>query len=369
MSTGGIDMCKNSILEVNLSNFKDNYFELKKLLKDGTEIMPILKDNAYKTYINTKIDLLNELDIKIIGIAKVNEGINMRKLGFDREILILNQPLDSQIPEIAEYNLTIGCGDIEYISKLRNYPSDFNVHIEVGTGMGRTGVHPSKIMDYIAEVKKSSNITITGIYTHFSCSDSDREYTQWQISLFNEAVNIVKNEFPSIKYIHACNSAGILNFPEAHFNLVRPGLLLYGYYPAKNLKDKIHLKPVVKLKSKISFLKEVPEGVNISYGKTFTTKRPSKIATVSIGYSDGVRRSLSNTGKVVINGKLVDIVGTVCMDCFMADVTDIDAKINDDVFIWDNESMTVDEVAKTCDTISYEILTGVSEGVCREFIY
>lgn len=360
-------MNPNCILEVSLDNFKHNYFEIKKVLNESTEIMPILKDNAYGTYINEQINLLNELDIKIIGLAKVSEGIRMRELGFNNEIFILNQPLENEIPEICKYNLTIGCGSIDFLSKLRNYPANFNIHIEIGTGMGRTGIHPSKVSTYIEEVKKSNNIFVTGIYTHFSCSDCDADYTKKQIASFNFALDIAQKEISTLKYIHTCNSAGIINFPEAHFNLVRPGLMLYGYYPIDNLKEKINLKPTCKLKAKVSFLKEVPKGTAIGYGKTFITNRDSKIATITAGYADGIRRSLSNKGHVVINNKTAPIIGTVCMDSFMVDVTDIDVMVNDDVYIFDNENITVDDIAKICATINYEILTSIANGVSREY--
>lgn len=362
-------MNNNSILEVNLTNFKHNYNEIKTLLNEKTEIMPIFKDNAYKTYINTQIPLLNELNINIIGVSKVSEGIAMRELGFNKEIFILNQPFENEIDKIAKYNFTIGCGSIEYVKKLKEFPDNFNVHIEVCTGMGRTGILPSNLFEYIDELKQSSNINVSGIYTHFACSDSDEEYTKKQLSLFNTSLNTTKEKFPTLKYIHSCNSAGIINFPNAHFNLVRPGLMLYGHYPADKLNSKINLKPVTKLKSKISFLKEVPANTCISYGKTFITNKPSKIATVAIGYANGIRRCLSNKGNVVINGQIVPIIGTICMDCFMVDVTDIDAKINDDVYIWDNENITIDEIAKIYDTINYEVLTSISDNIYREFIY
>ena len=362
-------MNKNSILEVNLSNFKHNYSEIKKLLNEKTEIMPIFKDNAYKTYINSQISLLDELNINIIGVSKVCEGITMRELGFNKEIFILNQPFENEIDKIARYNLTIGCGSIKYVKKLKEFPYNFNVHIEVCTGMGRTGILPSNLFEYINELKQSSNINVTGIYTHFACSDSDEEYTKKQLTIFNDSLNNIKKDFSTLKYIHACNSAGIINFPDAHFNLVRPGLMLYGHYPTDKSTSKTNLKPVTKLKSKISFLKEVPTNTCISYGKTFITKRPSKIATVAIGYADGIRRCLSNKGNVVINGQIVPIIGTVCMDCFMVDVTDIDVKVNDDVYIWDNENITIDEIAKIYDTINYEVLTSISDNIYRKFIY
>ena len=360
-------MNKNSTLEISLDNFRYNYNEIKKLLNKNVTIMPILKDNAYKTYINTRLNILKELDVKVIGLAKVCEGKSMRELGFAEEIFILNQPLEDDITDIAKYNLTVGCSSISFLNKLSLFPSNFNIHIEIGTGMGRTGIHPDRILDFINEVKKHSNITVTGIYTHFSCSDSDEEYTNKQIASFNKAVAIAKEKLSTLKYIHACNSAGILNFKNAHFNMVRAGILLYGHYPNDNLKEKINLKPVSKLKAKVSFLKEVPSGTNISYGKTFTTNRPSKIATVTIGYADGVRRSLSNLGKVVINGKLAPIVGTVCMDSLMVDVTDVEAKINDDVFIWDNKNITVEDIASIYNTINYEVLAEISNDVYREF--
>lgn len=361
-------MNNNTTLEVNLKNFEHNYNEIKAYLPQGTEIMPILKDNAYGTYINTKIDLLNKLNIKIIGVANVDEGIKMRELGLKKEILILNQPFLSEIDEIAQNDLITGCSSIEFLQELKKHNAHFNIHIEIDTGMGRTGIAPQKISEYIKEIKSSSNITISGIYTHFACSDSSKKYTQNQISQFNAVVKTAKQEFPTIKYIHASNSAGILNYPQTYCNTVRPGIILYGHFPANRLEKKLNLKPVTKLKSKISYLKEVPKGTSISYGKTYTTKHPTKIATIPIGYSSGVRRSLSNKANIVINGKTAPIIGTICMDALMADVTNIESKINDEIFIWDNEIITLEAVAKNCKTITYEILTGIPEKIKREFI-
>ncbi len=363
-----IKMNKNTTLEISLSNFKDNYYEIKKKIASTAEIIPILKDNAYGTYINTQIKLLNDLNIKIIGVANVTEGVEMRKLGFNKEILILNQPFSNEIEEIAKYTLTVGCGSLEFVKELIKNNEKFKIHIEICTGMGRTGIKPQEITEYIKLIKNCENITVSGIYTHFSCSDSDKLYTEQQIKLFNNILGEVKKEFPTLEYIHACNSAGILNFPEAHFNAVRPGLLLYGYYPSNDLKNKINIKPIAKLKAKISFLKEVPANTSISYGRTFITKHPSKIATVSIGYSSGVNRALSNKSNVVVNGKIAPIIGNICMDSLMVDVTGIDVKVNDDVYIWDNELVTIDDLAKICGTINYEILTRIPEKVHRNFI-
>lgn len=234
--------------------------------------------------------------------------------------------------------------------------------------MGRTGINPKRTFEFLQEAKKYPNVMIEGVYTHFACSDTDEEYTKKQIASFNVAIDVIKRNNVNLKYIHCCNSAGIINYKEAHFNMVRPGIILYGYYPTSELCGKVELKPALKLKTRISFLKEVEEGTSISYGRTFTTKRRSKIATVELGYADGIRRCMSNKGKVVINGKVFPIVGTVCMDSFMVDVTDLeDVKVGDEVYIWDNENITVEDIANIYGTINYEVISTISDRVVREY--
>lgn len=356
-------------LEVNLDNIFHNINEIRKIVGPNVNIMPIIKDNAYGTYLNTRIKDLENNGINIVGVAIVDEGIKLRELGYNGDILILNQPMETEIEAASKYNLIMGVGSIDFLHALGKHKHEFKIHMEIGTGMGRTGIRPSKAEEYIETSKQYPNIIIDGIYTHFSCSDCDEEYTKHQINSFNMALNVAKSNLHSLRYIHCCNSAGIIDFKEAHYNLVRPGLILYGYYPVDYLKDRINLKPSIKLKSKISFLKTVPDGTSISYGRTFITKRESKIATVPLGYADGLRRCLSNKGKVVINGKIAPIIGTVCMDCFMVDVTDLDnVNIYDDVYIWDNENIHVEDIAKIYGTINYEVISTLSARIRREFV-
>ena len=356
-------------LEVDTKKIINNIESIKKFVGSNVEVMPIIKDKAYGTGINEQLEVFEKTGTKIVGVAIVDEGIALREAGYNKEIFILNQPFEEEIPAIAKYGLTIGVGSIEFLHKLGEYNYKFNIHIEIGSGMGRTGIRPSRVEEYLEELKKYPNIKIEGIYTHFSCSDCDEKYTKAQISSFNQAVEQVKKQISDLKYIHCCNSAGILNFPEAHFNLVRPGILIYGYLPANGLKNKINLQPSIRLISKISFLKEVGEGTSISYGRRFITKRKTKVATVPLGYADGIRRALSNKGYVVIQGKKVPIIGAVCMDCFMVDVTDIeDVTVGNDVFIWDNEKITVEDIANIYDTISYEVISTISNRVIRKYI-
>lgn len=355
-------------LEVDTNKVINNILEIKKYVGNNVDIMPVIKDHAYGTYFEENLEIFKKTGIKIVAVAIVDEGIRLRELGYEGEIFVLNQPLKEELDSIAKYNLIVGIGSIEFLKEFCKRKDTFKIHIEIGTGMGRTGINPNRIHEYLNEAYKYPNIIIDGIYTHFSCSDCDADYTNAQINSFERALNVVKKEVPTLRYIHCCNSAGIIDFKNAHYNLVRPGIILHGLYPADYLKEKIALEPTTKLKSKISFIKEVEKNTSISYGRSYITNKKTKIATVPLGYADGIRRCMSNRGNVVINGKIVPIIGKVCMDCFMVDVTSLEnVKVGDDVFIWDNENITIDDVAKIYDTISYEVLVSLSSRIIREF--
>lgn len=355
-----------TVMEVNLENFKYNINAIKARLSDEVKIMPVIKANAYGTYINTRLDILNEFDI--VAVALVQEGVNLRQIGYEKEIFVLNQPSIDEMDDILDYHLTIGISSTDFVKVLGNKKKQVKVHIEIGTGMGRTGIHPDGTAEYIALIQNYDNIEIEGIYTHMSCADTNDEYTRKQIQSFEKAVKIAKDKVINLNYIHAAASNGIINFPEAHYNLVRPGIIMYGYESGEGILKKIDLKPVCKLKSKITFLKNVKSGTSIGYARSFITNKATTVATIPIGYADGLRRELSNGGNVWIKGKKVPIIGKVCMDGLMADVTELqDVKIGDDVWIWDNKNVTLEQVASRCDTINYEIISTISNRVPRIF--
>lgn len=359
-------------LYIDLSAIDFNLKSIKSKLSKNTDIMPVIKATAYGTGDIGLKDIFIKNNINIVAVALTEEGVNLRKNDFTMPIVILNQPLEEEISYIVKNNLTPGIAILDFAKKLnenaRQEKTIINVHVEIDTGMGRVGVNPKEAVDFIKELKKLSNINVEGIYTHFSSADSSKEYTDMQIGKFQFVVDELERENIKLKYVHACNSAGIMCYPEAHYNLVRPGISLYGYYPDEKIDRRIELKPSAKLKSKISFIKEVDEGTAISYTRKFVTKRKSIIATVPIGYADGIRRELTNKGKVYICGSFAPIVGTVCMDSFMVDVTDIpNAKIGDEVVIFDNENITLEEIAKQCNTINYEILSCISNRIPREY--
>ena len=360
-----LDITRPVFLEVNLKEFEYNINQIQNYVGKNVEIMPVIKANAYGTYINKRLEILNKFNI--VAVATVDEGVEIRNLGYEKEIFVLNQPFESEIEKIIKYNIVVGISSHDFALKLGETDENVTVHIEIGTGMGRTGIHPYKVEEYIKSMP--SNVKVEGIYTHFSSADIDEDYTKKQLTSFNIAVNKAKELLGEIKYIHSAASNAIINYPESHFNLVRPGIIIYGYPAADNTLDKINLKPIAKLKAKISYLKEVEEGTSIGYSRSFITKRKTKVATIPIGYADGFRRDFSNGWEVLINGKKVPIIGKICMDSFMADVTDLqNVKVGDEVIIWDNENIHLEDLAKKCYTINYEVLSTISSRVPRKFV-
>lgn len=363
---------RNSYLEINLDSIKYNLAEIKKLVGDKVLVMPVIKADGYGTGAKKLKEVLDKNDIKYVAVAIIDEAIELKMNDFKQDIVILNELLKDEVEDILKYDLIPSISVYDVAENLNNIAKKeskkIRIHIKVDTGMGRVGLRNDDVLEFVRKVSKLENIIIDGIFTHFSSADSSEEYTNKQINIFNEVIsNLEKNGF-DFKFKHIAASAGILNFEKSHFNMVRPGIINYGYYPSKNEKEKIKLKPSTKLISRVVFVKEVEKGTAISYSRTYVTNKKTKIATIPIGYADGIRRQMSNKGRVFINGKYANIIGNVCMDNFMVDVTGIDVKIGDQVVIWDNENITLDEVASICDTINYEILCGISKRIPRKYI-
>ena len=362
---GKMDITRPTYLEIDLNALEYNIKEIEKKVGKNVKLMPVIKANGYGTYINYRLDILNKFDI--VAVATVDEGVDIRNIGYQKEIFVLNQPYITEIPKIINYNLVVGVSSYDFIHELAKTKENITVHIEIGTGMGRTGVHPYKIEKFLDDL--TPNIKVEGLYTHFSSADIDKEYTLNQLSSFKVAVQKTEAKIGKLKYLHTAASNALINYPETHFNLVRPGIILYGYKGEEDTYEKIKLKPIAKLKSHITFLKVVEAGTSIGYGRSYITNKETKVATIPLGYADGFRRTFSNGWQVLINGKLVPIIGKICMDSFMVDVTNLnDVKIGDEVIIWDNLNITLDDLANKCDTINYEILCTISSRVPRKFI-
>ena len=268
-------------VDISVKNALYNISKIQEFVGENITIMPVIKASGYGTCINTRLDFLNNFEI--VAVAIVDEGILLRKLGYKKDIFILNQPDTEEIEKIIDNNLIVGISSDHFVDDLGKFEKTVKVHIEIGTGMGRTGVHPKRTEEYIDKIKKYPNIIIDGIYTHLSSADIDPEYTKKQLKSFDIAVEIAKSKVNTIRYIHSQASTGILNFNEKKYNLVRPGLIIYGYYPNDSFKGKIDLRPVItKFYSKITLLKEVPENFSIGYSRSFITKRKTKVATIPV---------------------------------------------------------------------------------------
>lgn len=352
-----------TIMEVNLDNFLYNVNKIKEYTSNKT-IIPVIKANAYGTYINERIDIVNIFDI--VAVARVSEGVSLRKNGYKKDILILNQPYYEEIEDIIKNNLTIGLSNYEFLELLIKNNKKVKIHLEIETGMNRTGINPKEIDIFIDKIKSSKNIIVEGVYTHLSSADYDINYTNKQLSIFKECIEILKQEF-NLKYIHSSASNGLLNFDDGVSNAIRPGIILYGYESFKGVYNIINLKPVCKLKTKIIFLKDVGKKESIGYSRKHKTTKKTRIATIPIGYADGLTRNFAKKGYVIVNNKKAKILGNICMDSSMIDVSDIDAKLNDDVYIWDNKNQSLDDIAKIMGTINYEVMCNISNRVIRVF--
>lgn len=346
---------------VDLKSIKENIINIRKYVGNNVEIMPVVKANGYGTHLNYCPDILNEFNY--VAVALLDEAIILRKNGYLNDIFIL-YPLSKDEIEIAiQENFIVNGSNIFEIKDTFEKP--IRVHVEIETGMGRVGVQEKNINEYIRKLNNNPNVLVDGIFTHLS-SSKNKEFSLKQINQFEEVVKVFSDHNINPKYKHICCSGGLVNYKDYIYNMIRVGLLIYGYYPNESIKGKIDLKPSMCLKTNISFLKKVDVGDTIGYNRNFVAKRKSLIATIPFGFADGLIGMETGLPCVIIRGQLAKIVG-ICMDNMMIDVTDIaEVKIGDEVYIWDNDKITIDEVGEWCNGIcNYEVMASISERVPR----
>lgn len=358
--------------EVNLRNLLYNFKQVKRLLTPRTKIMVTVKADAYGHGLIPVASKLAVCGADFFGVASIDEGILLRKAGINLPILVLGMILKEDIKPLFKYGLVPTVCSEELASSLNREAArrkrPINVHVKVDTGMGRIGVMPLDAESLIERISKMKFISIEGIFTHFAFAGMDRKFTLHQISLFNRLISKLNSLGIKVPFLHCANSMGIIDYKRGHFNMVRPGLVIYGLYPKAGLKLK--LKPVLSLKSKVVYCKRVPKGHGISYGHSYITKRDTSIATLPIGYGDGYPRNLSNIAGVLIGGKRFKISGRVCMDQIMVDVGDAKVKIGDEVVLIGSQGkrkITSEELAELAETIPYEIVCGLGSRVPRVY--
>ena len=369
--------------EINLEALENNVKILKGLLKNNAKFLGVCKANAYGHGMVQIAKKLQECNVDMIAVASVQEGIELRKKGIIIPILCFGQSTAELGELICKYEITQAIENLEigkaFSEKALQLNKKIKIHVKIDTGMGRIGFYwpgeenkeeeKNKIANEIAELYKLPGLDAEGIFTHFADADN-REYTNSQIKKFNEVLEYLTNLGIIFKIPHAAASIGVLKYPEAHFNMGRFGLVLYGYASTDtgNKESNLNLKPLMTVKSRISAVRNLPKGSTVSYGCTHTLERDSIIAVLPIGYADGFPRCLSNKAKIKIHNTLCPIIGRVCMDMLMADVSDVkeEVKAGDIAIVFDEELITQD--AKQANTIIHEILSQFLPRVTRIYI-
>lgn len=367
------------VAEVNLNAIKHNYYEIRKHVPKEVEVMAIVKADAYGHGSKEVANLLQTVGVNRFAVAIVKEGEELRKSGITSPILVLGYTPRADIHALLENDLTQTVFSYDMAKILSDEAGKLgkkvNVHIKVDTGMGRIGFLSSP--QSIEEVKRIAalpNLNMEGIFTHFSTADEeDASYTKKQWDIFEGFLTELRQVGIELPVIHAANSAAIMCHTYADLNVVRPGIILYGYYPSHYLNGKVlDLIPAMTLKTQIVHIKELPEGHYVGYGRKYCTTHKTKIATIPVGYADGYSRNLGNKGRVLIRGQYAPIVGNICMDQFMVDVTNIDnVSLEDEVVLFGKQGeqeISVEEIASLLGTINYEIVCMIGKRVPRIYV-
>jgi alanine racemase len=380
-NTGGISLFRHLRpvwAEVDLDRLAHNMQEIRRLAK-SKDIIAVIKADGYGHGALDIVPTLLENGATKIAVAVVNEAVELRRGGIKQPIMVLGFTPPSMIDMLIRYDIEQTVYSYELAKEISQLAKKKNktakIHIALDTGMGRIGFLPNEeSIEEVYKISKLPNIIIEGLFSHFSSADEeDKAYTNMQLEKYTVFYNKLTEKGVKINTRHIANSAAIIDMPQSHFEAVRPGIILYGYYPSEQVyKDKIDLKPVMSLKTNIVHIKKLPAGEYISYGREFKTSRESVIATLPVGYADGYTRLLFNKAKVIVNGNFVPVIGRICMDQCMIDVTDVNnVCVGDEVILMGEQEdlkFTADHIAELIGTINYEITCLISKRVPRVYV-
>ena len=376
--------------EIDLKAIAHNVAELRRITQPEARLMAVVKANGYGHGAIEIAQCALQNGAASLGVARLEEGIRIRQAGIQAPILIFGYTLPDRAADLLEYELTPCVYTAASARKLSRTAASLGkkikVHLKVDTGMGRLGQLPQNFksdnstaiaadaLEETQTIAALDGLELEGICTHFATADSkDKTDAEKQLHLFINYLKRLQQAGLNPPVRHAANSAALIDMPQSHFDMVRPGIAIYGLYPSDEVrKNMVSLKPAMALKARIIHLKKVPAGFKVSYGSTHQTQRPTTIATVPVGYADGLSRQLSNRGQMLVHGQRVPIIGRVCMDLTMLDVGSIEnVQVGDEVVIFgqqNNETLTVDEMAALLNTINYEIVSTITARVPRVYI-
>jgi len=366
--------------EIDLDAIAHNVLEIRRVIGEEVEMMGVVKADAYGHGVLEVVRTLLDNGVSQLAVSKLDEAIQIRKMGIRVPILIFGYTDPSRAEEIVINDVTQAVFSREMAQVLSKAAVKLcrsaKIHVKLDTGMTRVGFMPDQgAIQSILELGKLPGLMIEGLFTHFASADeTERDYTMMQFERYMNVCSELVKLGVHIPLRHVCNSAGIMQYPQMHLDMVRPGIILYGLYPSQEVdREKISLRPAMTLKANVILVKDVEPGTCISYGRTFRTSRPSKIATVPIGYADGYTRLLSNKGRMLVNGEYAPVVGRICMDQCMIDVTDLkhEVHVGDEVVIFGSQNgacISVDEVAADIGTISYEMICIIGKRIPRVYL-
>jgi alanine racemase len=358
--------------EIDLCAIRHNLEIVSHIIEGNTKILGVVKADAYGHGIKEVSKAIVDY-VDYFGVASIDEAAILRMVGIQKPILVIGAILPQEIEGVLKFNVIQTVSDMDIPKRLSKLAKSKNkkvkVHVKIDTGMGRLGFWHEDAIDFIKKIAKLKNIIIDGIFTHFPNAEADKVFTYNQITNFKRLVEELWDNNIYIPIKHTANSMGLIDFKNSHMNMVRPGLMMYGIYPKESLMKNIFLRPALTLKTKITYLKSMPAGRSISYGMTYVTRNPTKIATIPVGYGDGYSRYFSNKAEVLIKGMRCLIVGRVCMDMCMVEVGHLEnVKVGDDVVLigrQGNEIIRTEELAKLINTIPYEVLCNIGHRVPR----
>ena len=361
-------------IEVDLNCLAHNLTQIRK--HTGTsKVMAVVKADAYGHGLIETAKLYQKLRVDWLAVALPQEGLEMRKAGITVPILVFGGLLREQIKELIEWNLDLTVSSLENLSWTeeiaQQMDSHARVHLKIDTGMGRIGTSGSETEHFIKKALSCQNLEIIGIYSHLACADDpESPMTLEQLKRYESALEYFQKHSTDKPLRHLANSGGILHFPQTHFDLVRPGIILYGVYPDPKSQRLLDLKPALSLKAQVVYSKKVKAGQPISYGATWAPEKDIEVSTIPLGYGDGFRRDLSNRGKILIQEEEKPIVGRVCMDQFMVNTGLQKISVGEEVVILGqqgNQSLSAEIMATELGTIPYEILTGLNHRIPRVY--
>ncbi|MDD4801501.1 MAG: alanine racemase [Syntrophomonas sp.] len=373
-----MDNCIISWAEIDLRAIRNNIAEIRRLVSPSTKLMAVVKSNAYGNGMLEIAEVCQQEGVSYLGVATPDEAVTLREAGINANILLLGYMPVECAATMVENDIEVTVFSLDTAEVLSQAAARLNhtarLHIKIDTGMGRIGFTPNdSSLESIKVISRMPGIVLQGILSHLATADhDDKSFAKQQVEIFKSYISQLAEAGIDFPIKHIANSAAIIDMPESHFDMVRSGIITYGLYPSAHVnQDKLKLIPAMRLKSTISYLKTISAGQSVSYGRTFISQQEIKVATVAIGYADGYNRLLSNRGWACVKGKRVPLIGAVCMDQCMFDVSAIeDVRVGDEIIMFGRpeDGVTADDLANAIGTINYEIICAPSSRVDRIYL-